>query len=126
MKQEKGKLAGATTADGYFVLDLRYVKANSFQSRGHGVIPTLNAEGHGLFSQDEPNVDGRKSAGKLPLWAMLTGDSPDWWALAVGLVDEHEPEVKELADSILERPQLHNVGIVPTEPNDTGKDYDVV
>jgi hypothetical protein len=57
---------------------------------------------------------------------MLTSNKPELWALAVGLIDEHEPEIKELADSIAGSTQLHNVGIVPVDESDSNNGYDVV
>jgi hypothetical protein len=44
----------------------------------------------------------------------------------VGLIDEHEPEIKELADSIAGSTQLHNVGVVPVDASDSNNGYDVV
>jgi len=104
--------ADRTNAENYFILDLRRVVSNTLQSRGQGVLPNLNAAGYGLFAQDEPNVDKNQAADKLPIWAMLTSDKPELLGIAVALIDEHEPEIKELADSIAGSTQLHNIGFV--------------
>jgi hypothetical protein len=112
--------AERTKADNHFVLDLRQVRANTYQPRRNGAIPALNAAGYGLFEK----LNGHE--GKMPLWEMLTSNKPELWALAVGLIDEHEPEIKELADSIAGCTQLHNVGIVPVDESDSNNGYDVV
>jgi hypothetical protein len=117
---DRTKQTERTQADNVFVLDLRQVRANSYQPRRNGVIPALHAAGYGLFEE----LKGHEN--KMPLWVMLTSNKPELWALAVGLIDEHEPEIKELADSIAASTQLHNVGIVPVEESDANKGYDVV
>jgi ParB-like nuclease domain len=117
---------GLTRADNFFIVDLRQLKSNTCQPRRNGVIPNLNELGYGLFSQEEETVNADKiknddNTAKLPLMTMLLSDKPDLWAFAVGLVDQHEPEVKELANSILVNGQLQNIGIVAIE----GGGYDI-
>lgn len=97
--------ANQTRAENFFVLDLRHIKANTYQSRNQGVIGNLNAVGFGLFERLKGHED------KEPLWEMLCSDKPELWSLVVSLIDEHEPEIKELADSIAGRTQLHNIGV---------------
>jgi len=126
MSSKKVKMGdGIQKADNYIILDLRKIVGNSYQSRGHGVIPNLNAAGYGLFSQDEPGVDKKQAADKQPIWSMLTSDKPEVWPVVVGLIDEHEPEIKELADSIAGSTQLHNIGVVPVD-GDPAKGFEVV
>src|ERR1700756_5660953 len=109
--------ANRAKAENFFVLDLRYVKANTYQSRDQGVIGNLSAVGFGLFERLKGYDD------KEPLWEMLTGNKPGLWAPAVGLLDEYEPDIKALADSIAASTQLHNVGIVPVDGPDAAKGY---
>ena len=94
-------------AENHFILDLRHVKANTYQSREQSVIANLNAVGFGLFER----LKGQEE--KEPLWEMLTGSMPERRALAVGLIDQYEPNIKELADSIAASTLLHNVGSCP-------------
>lgn len=103
-----------------FVLDLRLVKANTGQARRLGAVPNLNAAGHGLFE----SVAGHE--GNQPLWPMLVGDEPELWRAAVRLIDECEPDIKELADTIAACTQLHSVGVVALDGADRSKGYDVV
>ena len=97
--------ANQTKAENFFVLDLRHIKANTYQSRNQGVIGNLNAVGFGLFERLKGHDD------KEPLWEILCSDKPVLWQLVVGLIDEYEPEIKELADSIAGSTQPHNIGI---------------
>lgn len=99
--------ANQTKDENFFVLDLRHVKANTYQSRDQGVIGNLNAVGFGLFEKLKGHED------KEPLWEMLCSGRPELWSLVVGLIDEHEPEIKKLAESIAGSSQLSNIGIMP-------------
>lgn len=102
-----------------FVLDLRLVKANTGQARRLGAVPNLNAAGHGLFE----SLPGHE--GKQALWPMLVGEEPEQWRTAVRLIDECEPDIKELSDTIAACTQLHNVGVVALDGADRSKGYDV-
>jgi ParB-like chromosome segregation protein Spo0J len=115
-KTKKGGSRIQTKAENYVILDLRHVKANTYQSRGNGVVSNLNAAGYGLFEPLKGHDD------KPPVWSLLTSDKPEQWAQAVGLLDEFEPDIKELAESLAGSAQLHNIGVVPLD----GGGYDVV
>jgi DNA-binding transcriptional MerR regulator len=119
-KAKKVGSEGQSKVESLIVLDLRQVRANTYQSTRRGVVPALTAVGFGLFEKLEGHED------KEPLWVMLTRNKPESWALGVALLDTHEPEIKELADSIAGSTQLHNVGIVPVDESDSNKGYDVV
>ena len=115
-KKKNQQTAGLEKAEGYYTLDLRLLKANTYQSRGHGVIPGLNKAGYGLYQPIEGNAD------KDPIMSMLLSTVPEKMAEGVGLIDQFEPDIKELATGIASVGQLHNIGVQPLE--DGG--YDVV
>lgn len=114
-------LGGTPTAEtGFFILDMRQIKANTHRNRKYGVMPNLNGMGFGLFEKLKGHED------KEPLWVMLTSNKPAMLAQAVALVDKYEPDIKEFAISIAGFMQLHNIGVVLLDETDPKKGYDVV
>jgi ParB/RepB/Spo0J family partition protein len=122
MSNKKKLSNGVSEAKGYVTIDIRQIRDNSYQSRGHGVIPGLNKQGYGLFRKME-GQDGNE-----PIMSMLLSDNAEIRTKAVGLVDEHEPDIKELASSIATTGQLHNIGVqrMKTEEGKPTEFWDVV
>jgi hypothetical protein len=117
MSNKKKLSAGVTEAKGYITIDIHQIRDNSYQSRGHGVIPGLNKQGYGLFRKMEGHDD------KDPIMSMLLSDNADTRTKGCGLIDEHEPDIKELASSIATTGQLHNIGVQRMK-DDAGKATD--
>jgi ParB/RepB/Spo0J family partition protein len=122
MSNKKKLSTGVSEAKGYVTIDIHQIRDNTYQSRGHGVIPGLNKQGFGLFRKME-GQDGNE-----PIMSMLLSDNAEIRTKAVGLIDEHEPDIKELASSIATTGQLHNIGVqrMKTEDGKPTDFWDVV
>lgn len=120
LQNKKRKQALHVGTESYFILDLRLVKANTFQRMDSDIIPTLYSAGYGLFEKQKGHDD------KMPLWALLTSNKLESQSLAICLIDQFEPKIKELGDWFVVGTQLHNVGVVPNDEQTSGNGYNVV
>lgn len=86
-------------------IELQEITANTAQSRGMGVLANLHEQGYGLFFP----IEGHEE--KEPIWTLLFSDKPEDRQLAVSLIEEHESNIADLADSQLRSGQLQTIGV---------------
>lgn len=112
-------------------ISIKEVVSNVGQSRGMGVLCNLLELGYPLFTgdeipkwvkQDEAAKPDASEGGKVVgIYNMLISESDDDQGKAVRLLEDHEPEIVELADRLLAEGQLQNIGVIPVKGG-----YDVV
>lgn len=97
-------------------IELKDIYANSAQTRGMGVCPTLLELGYPLFGKP-------KEKGKDSLWSMLTGEDEGIRAEALSLLEEHEKGIIVLCNKIIQGGGLlQPIGVI----KDKGGKYDVI
>jgi hypothetical protein len=97
------------------IVSLKDITSNTGQSRGLGVIPTLNSLGYGLFEIVEASSE------KKPIWSMLIGDDREAQKEAAALLREHEPDVLAAAESREQNGQIQDPIVI-----EEGGSYDVM
>ena len=105
------KFAGSES----MLIDPNSIVANTAQSRGTGVLPTLLDLGYGIFQTMEDHDD------KKPLWDMLLSPEKEDREKAIELIEEHEPDLVSLEKSI-GIVQLQAIGVYQREPDE----FDVI
>lgn len=112
---ETGEALRATSKN-IFDVDMRFVRSNVGQSRMKGVLSNLGAVGGWKAYPD----DKGKSSDKSVLTELLSGND-ERVAACIALLDEHEPDIRELADSLVRHGQIENIVIRPCY-NDSGEE----
>lgn len=108
--------AESRPSEDVYLIDLHNIVANTAQSRGMGVLPTLQAMGYGLFERLPDHDD------KEPIWTKLMSHLPTERKEAVALLQENEGHIVNLAESMEGGKQLQNIVVVQVD----GDKYDVV
>jgi hypothetical protein len=114
----KKNVSGEKKADGYFVVDLRNIVANTAQSRQEGVCKGLKSVGVGVFDAMpvEPPKEGEEAEQpKKPIWELLLSKDVADQAKGIGLMEEYEDGIVTNAASMWKLGQLHNIRLVPAQ-----------
>lgn len=104
----------AETAE-LLLIPLTSIVSNVGQSRGMGVLSTLQQLGYGLFEKLPDFPDNE------PIWPRLVSDNPDERVAAADLIAENEDSVLNLAGALKIEGQLEPIGV-----NAKGDNYNVI
>lgn len=83
-------------------IGLMKIAGNQAQPRGMGVLTRLQALGYAIFTASDD---------KQPILGSLLGESDEYRRQAILLIEEHEPELVQLADSIKSQGMLEPIGV---------------